>query len=144
MITSFGDILQPSTQDSRDVSLWGMCKNKLVFNMGSKPVPLFEPQLHNAPMEHCYTCLGTAERDLLIEQGGNNLTQSSHSNTSHFMLRVWMLQERLNASITRSVWFALQKKHPQAIVNFWSEGAFILFLCWRESETYISMVILKY
>ena len=39
-------------------------------------------------MEHCYTCLGTAERDLLIEQGGNNLTQSSHSNTSHFMLRV--------------------------------------------------------
>ena len=30
--------------------------------MGSKPVPLFEPQLHNAPLEHCAACLGTAER----------------------------------------------------------------------------------
>ncbi len=36
------------------------------------------------------------------------------------------------------------KKHPQAIVNFRPEGAFILFLCWRESETYISVIILEY
>ena len=120
-----------------------MCKNKLVFNMGSKPVPLFEPQLHNAPMEHCYTCLGTAERDLLIEQGGNNLTQSSQTITSHLCC----VFERPKSALMQAL-PALpglcNKKHPQAIVNLLSEGAIILFLCWRESETYISMVILEY
>ena len=30
--------------------------------MGLKPVLKIEPQLHNAPLEHCYACLGTADR----------------------------------------------------------------------------------
>ena len=32
--------------------------------MGEEPYPVLkvEPQLHNAPPEHCYACLGTADR----------------------------------------------------------------------------------
>ncbi len=57
------------------------------FNMGVKPALKNEPQLHNAPLEHCYACLGTADRRAAQRKTHKCVAQLARDQRSRFTSR---------------------------------------------------------